>query len=89
MAARSIPSTTPQYTPRIKSTDVFTTRIFPATPGGYARAPLLAEFSQSRAALREQKIRVLYLHAPDRSAESASFEDTLGAIDELFREGKM
>ncbi|KAF7972784.1 hypothetical protein HWV62_17058 [Athelia sp. TMB] len=66
---------------------VVDTKIFAATPGGYAPGPLRASFVQSRAALRHQKIRVLYLHAPDRSSESAPFEDTLEEINKMHKEG--
>ncbi|KAK0450816.1 Aldo/keto reductase [Armillaria borealis] len=41
-------------------------------------------YPTSLKALNRQKVRVLYLHAPDRSVP---FEDTLKAVDKLYREG--
>ena len=60
------------------------TKIYPETPGDHAPAKLKATFKDSLKAMNGQKIRVFYLHAPDRSVP---FEDTLEAVDELHRAG--
>ncbi|KIY45552.1 Aldo/keto reductase [Fistulina hepatica ATCC 64428] len=61
------------------------TKVFPREPGMHKPGPLRAHFLQSLAALRRDKVRVLYLHAPDRSVP---FEETLSEIDKLHKEGK-
>ncbi|KAH7928049.1 Aldo/keto reductase [Leucogyrophana mollusca] len=60
------------------------TKVYPATPGDFAPARLRARFLESVAALKPHKIHTFYLHAPDRSVP---IEETLRAIDELYREG--
>ncbi|KAA1473823.1 Aldo/keto reductase [Dentipellis sp. KUC8613] len=61
------------------------TKIYPAQPGAHSPAQLRATLDVSLKALRPHTIRILYLHAPDRSVP---YVDTLRAIDELYREGK-
>ena len=62
------------------------TKVFPVTPGGHASAQLKETFKSSLEALGPHKIRVFYLHIPDRSVP---FEDTLRAVDELFKAGHL
>ncbi|KDQ09335.1 hypothetical protein BOTBODRAFT_117286 [Botryobasidium botryosum FD-172 SS1] len=61
------------------------TKIIPLKPGDHAPARLRELFAESVEALGPYKIRVLYLHAPDRSVP---IEDTLRAVNELHKEGK-
>ncbi|KAK0210707.1 Aldo/keto reductase [Desarmillaria ectypa] len=60
------------------------TKVYPVKPGDHAPHALRKTFQTSLKALNRQKVRVFYLHAPDRSIP---FEDTLRAVDELHREG--
>jgi hypothetical protein len=62
------------------------TKIFPRPPGEHAPEKLKATFQTSLAALGKHKIRVFYLHAPDRATP---FEQTLRAVDELYKEGHL
>lgn len=64
-------------------------RILPVEPGYFAPEKLRAVFNESVKALGPHKIRVYYLHAPDRSEQSAPFEDTLREINELHKAGLM
>ncbi|ETW75439.1 hypothetical protein HETIRDRAFT_120225 [Heterobasidion irregulare TC 32-1] len=58
--------------------------IFPRKPGDHAPERLKELVHESIKALNGIKIRVLYLHAPDRSVP---YEDTVKALDELHKEG--
>ncbi|KAF8513704.1 aflatoxin B1-aldehyde reductase [Hysterangium stoloniferum] len=60
------------------------TKVFPTQPGNHSAARLPELFQQSLTALQGNKIRVFYLHAPDRSVP---FEETLKTVDELYRAG--
>lgn len=60
------------------------TKIFPVKPGDHAPERLKELVHESVKALKGIKIRVLYLHAPDRSVP---YEDTVKALDELHKEG--
>lgn len=63
------------------------TKIFPSTPGDHSPLKLKATFEQSLDALGPNiRIRVFYLHAPDRSVP---FEETLQAVDDLHKSGKL
>lgn len=64
---------------------VVDTKIFPLKPGDHAPERLRELVGESIKALGPYKIRVLYLHAPDRSVP---FEDTLRVVNELYKEGK-
>jgi aflatoxin B1 aldehyde reductase len=64
-------------------------RINPAEPGAFAPDKLRATFQDSLKALGPQKIRVLYLHSPDRSDKRVPFEDTLRVINEFHQSGHM
>ncbi|KDQ09342.1 hypothetical protein BOTBODRAFT_37102 [Botryobasidium botryosum FD-172 SS1] len=61
------------------------TKIIPLKPGDHAPARFREFFAESVQALGPYKIRVLYLHWPDRSVP---FEDTLRVVNELHKEGK-
>jgi len=61
------------------------TKILPLKPGDHAPERFRELFAESVEALGPHKIRVLYLHAPDRSVP---FEDTLRVVDELHKQGK-
>lgn len=58
-------------------------------PGYFSPANLRAVFKESLKALGNHKIRVFYLHFPDRSVEQASFEDILREVNEFHKEGLM
>ncbi|KAI0047495.1 aflatoxin B1-aldehyde reductase [Auriscalpium vulgare] len=60
------------------------TKIYPKQPGDFAPAKVKEQVQLSLEALNGVKIRTLYLHAPDRSTP---FEETLSAIDELYKQG--
>ncbi|KAG0145353.1 hypothetical protein CROQUDRAFT_658798 [Cronartium quercuum f. sp. fusiforme G11] len=60
-------------------------KCFPVKPGDHKPERVKATLDDSLSALKVSKVRVFYLHAPDRSVP---FEDTLKACDELYREGK-
>ncbi|KAJ7046734.1 Aldo/keto reductase [Mycena alexandri] len=60
------------------------TKVYPVKPGDHAPAALRATFFASLEALNRKKVRVLYLHAPDRSVP---FEETLEEMNKLYNEG--
>ncbi|KAI0790935.1 aflatoxin B1-aldehyde reductase [Abortiporus biennis] len=61
------------------------TKIHPLVPGGLAPEKLTDGLKQSLAALGPNiKIRVLYLHAPDRGTP---FADSLKVINEFYKQG--
>ncbi|KZP01193.1 Aldo/keto reductase [Calocera viscosa TUFC12733] len=60
------------------------TKLFAAEPGGFAPDKLRAQMAESLNALGPHKIRVLYLHAPDRVTP---IEDTLRELNEMYKEG--
>ncbi|KZT11370.1 Aldo/keto reductase [Laetiporus sulphureus 93-53] len=60
------------------------TKAYPANPGDHAPAALRATFQTSLKQLAPFKVRVFYLHAPDRSVP---FEETLREVNELYKEG--
>ena len=62
------------------------TKIYPTSPGAHEPSKLKETFKQSLQALGKYKIRVFYLHAPDRSVP---FEDTLEAVNELYNAGHL
>ena len=61
------------------------TKNFPVSPGDHAPEKLKQTFDVSLKALGPHKIRVFYLHAPDRSTP---WEVTFKVTDELHKEGK-
>ncbi|KAJ6502595.1 Aldo/keto reductase [Mycena sanguinolenta] len=60
------------------------TKVYPFKPGDHAAGALRATFFESLKALDRKKVRVLYLHAPDRSVP---FEETLEEMNKLHNEG--
>ncbi|KAK7014904.1 GTP binding protein [Favolaschia claudopus] len=60
------------------------TKVYPVNPGDHAPSALRATFFASLEALKRKKVRVLYLHAPDRSVP---FEETLEEMNKLHSEG--
>ncbi|KAJ6562100.1 aflatoxin B1-aldehyde reductase [Mycena capillaripes] len=59
--------------------------VYPLAPGDHSAAKIKAACAKYMTALKGVKVRVLYLHAPDRATPWA---ETLQAIDELHKEGK-
>lgn len=60
------------------------TKIFPREPGQHSAAKLNELFKLSLEALGDIKIRVFYLHAPDRATP---YEETMEAVNELHKQG--
>ena len=60
------------------------TKIFPREPGQHSPEKLRQTFKLSLEALGDIKIRVYYLHGPDRSVP---YEETLEAINDLYKQG--
>jgi aflatoxin B1 aldehyde reductase len=60
--------------------------VFPKAPGDHKPKNLRKTFEISLTTLGRDKVRVLYLHAPDRSVP---FEDTVEEVNNLYKEGKL
>ncbi|KAH9821209.1 NADP-dependent oxidoreductase domain-containing protein [Melampsora americana] len=60
-------------------------KCFPVKPGDHKPDRVKATLDKILDALKVPKLRVFYLHAPDRSVP---FEETLKACDALYHEGK-
>ncbi|KZP01189.1 Aldo keto reductase [Calocera viscosa TUFC12733] len=60
------------------------TKLSSHEPGAFAPDQLRAQLAESLNALGPHKIRVLYLHAPDRKTP---IEDTLRELNEMYKEG--
>ncbi|KAL4253807.1 NADP-dependent oxidoreductase domain superfamily protein [Abortiporus biennis] len=61
------------------------TKVFPLAPGDLEPQKLIASFEKSRTELGPNvKIRVFYLHAPDRATP---FADQLKAVNDLYKQG--
>ncbi|KAF9921269.1 hypothetical protein FBU30_008727 [Linnemannia zychae] len=60
------------------------TKAFPFQSGSHRREKLIGQFKDSLEALKTKKVDIFYLHAPDYGT---SFEETLKAVDDLYREG--
>ncbi|KAH0832879.1 Aldo keto reductase [Lanmaoa asiatica] len=61
------------------------TKVYPVKPGDHLPENLRNTFMTSLKCLKRDKVRVLYLHAPDRSVP---FEDTVREVNNLYKEGK-
>jgi aflatoxin B1 aldehyde reductase len=61
-------------------------RVYPVTPGDHSPHALRSIFNTSLQSLKRDKVRVLYLHAPDRSVP---FQDTVREINKLYTEGRL
>ncbi|TFY72563.1 hypothetical protein EVG20_g451 [Dentipellis fragilis] len=62
------------------------TKILPLKPGDHSPEKFCATLDASLKALAPHKIRIFYLHAPDRGVP---YIDTVRAINELYKEGKL
>ncbi|KAF9921270.1 hypothetical protein FBU30_008728 [Linnemannia zychae] len=60
------------------------TKVWPHTPGAHNKENLPKQFQESLAALKANKVDILYLHAPDYSVP---YEETLEAINDLYKKG--
>ncbi|KAG0220616.1 hypothetical protein BGX31_010776 [Mortierella sp. GBA43] len=60
------------------------TKVWPTVPKAHGSEHLKKTFRESLAALKTQKVDIFYLHAPDYTTP---FEETIQAVDELYREG--
>ncbi|EGN95084.1 hypothetical protein SERLA73DRAFT_77091 [Serpula lacrymans var. lacrymans S7.3] len=60
------------------------TKSFPEAPGDHSPEKLRATVKKSVEVLFPHKIRVFFLHAPDRSV---SYEETLRGVNDLYKEG--
>ncbi|KAF9425914.1 hypothetical protein BGZ94_007099 [Podila epigama] len=60
------------------------TKVWPTIEGAHGAKHLGRIFRESLAALKADKVDILYLHAPDYTT---SFEETIEAVDALYREG--
>jgi len=60
------------------------TKVFPFKAGSHNKENLPKQFRESLAALKTNKVDILYLHAPDYATP---FEETVKAVDDLYREG--
>ncbi|KAF5391285.1 hypothetical protein D9757_001929 [Collybiopsis confluens] len=61
------------------------TKVYPVKPGDHAPSALRATFFTSLKALNRDKVRVFYLHAPDRAVP---FEETVAEVNKLYEEGR-
>lgn len=59
-------------------------RVYPVKPGDHSPKNLRATFQTSLKTLNKPKVRILYLHAPDRSVP---FEETVEEVDKMHKEG--
>ncbi|KAH7340945.1 Aldo/keto reductase [Rhizoctonia solani] len=60
------------------------TKVYPVEPGWHSPECLRAKFTESLEKLNRKQVRVLYLHAPDRSV---SFEETIREVNKMYKEG--
>eukprot|EP00026_Physarum_polycephalum_P012935 Phypoly_transcript_13286.p1 GENE.Phypoly_transcript_13286~~Phypoly_transcript_13286.p1 ORF type:complete len:346 (+),score=37.88 Phypoly_transcript_13286:74-1039(+) len=63
---------------------VVDTKVYSVGPGSHKAENVTKSIQESLFALKTNKVRVLYLHHPDRSTP---FEETLGAINEAYKLG--
>jgi len=61
------------------------TKWFPLQPGDHKPEIVKEQLNKSLAELGTDSVDIFYLHAADRATP---FEETLGAVDELYKEGK-
>ncbi|EJD05990.1 Aldo/keto reductase [Fomitiporia mediterranea MF3/22] len=77
--------TTEEYLAQLDLKDcTIDTKVYPVNPGDHHPEKLRATFKTSLEKLGRPKVRVLYLHAPDRSVP---FEDTLREMNNMYNEG--
>ncbi|KAK7054935.1 hypothetical protein VNI00_003398 [Paramarasmius palmivorus] len=63
---------------------VIDTKVHPGSGGGHSPQALRSAFETSLKSLGRKKVRVLYLHMPDRTVP---FEETVEEINKLYEEG--
>lgn len=61
------------------------TKVYPTSPGVHKPEELKKQFNTSLKELGADSVDIFYLHAPDHSVP---FAETLGAVNELHKEGK-
>jgi aflatoxin B1 aldehyde reductase len=61
-------------------------KVYPIKPGDHSAPKLRATLEKSLSELKTDKIDIYYLHAPDYGTP---FEETVKAMDELHKEGKV
>jgi len=61
-------------------------KCYPVKPGGHSAPELRATLEKSLSELKTDKIDLYYLHAPDWATP---LEETVKAMDELYKEGKV
>ncbi|KAG8765891.1 hypothetical protein FRC12_007223 [Ceratobasidium sp. 428] len=77
--------TTEEHLSQLKLGDAtIDTKVFPFEPGMHSPKRLRATFLESLQKLNRKKVRVFYLHAPDRSVP---FEETLEEVNKHHNEG--
>ncbi|KDQ60873.1 hypothetical protein JAAARDRAFT_31870 [Jaapia argillacea MUCL 33604] len=77
--------TTEEYLAQLDLKDAtIDTKVYPYKPGVHEPSSLRSHFLASLKALNRKKVRVFYLHAPDRSVP---FEDTVREVNKLYQEG--
>lgn len=64
---------------------VIDTKVHPGSGGGHAAKELRSSVMTSLESLGREKVRVLYLHVPDKTV---AFEETLEEINKLYEEGR-
>lgn len=78
--------TTEQVLPRLNlGSATIDTKVYPYKAGDHSPENLRNTFQTSLQCLERDKVRVLYLHAPDRSVP---FKDTVHEVNELYKQGK-
>ncbi|KDQ50261.1 hypothetical protein JAAARDRAFT_211846 [Jaapia argillacea MUCL 33604] len=77
--------TTEEYLAQLDLKDAtIDTKVYPTKPGTHSPSILRSHFLTSLKTLNRSKVRVFYLHAPDRSVP---FEDTVREVNKLYEEG--
>ncbi|KAF9543106.1 hypothetical protein EC957_001251 [Mortierella hygrophila] len=62
------------------------TKFYPFAPGSHNKEKLPKQFRDSLAALKAEKVNILYLHAPDKSVP---FKETSKVVDDLLQGGPL
>ncbi|TDL27512.1 Aldo/keto reductase [Rickenella mellea] len=77
--------TTEQYLAKLDLKDgAIDTKVYPLAPGDHKPDRLRTLFQISLKTLLPRKVRVFYLHAPDRSVP---FEETLREVNQMYKDG--
>ena len=83
---RSIPSKVSHLVVHAIRWLISVSRVYPVKPGDHSPETLRNTFLTSLQYLKRDRVRVLYLHAPDRSVP---FQDTVREVNNLYKEGKL